>query len=127
MKSILFLASLFFLISCGNNPGKSQNDKNDSEEIGTEQTNTISATAGCDEFLDDYENWVNEVVEVLNKAKEDPSDVQNTQKVTDATMKLQEWSQRWIQLYDCAGNEKYEKRMIELQEKVEQALQDFYS
>ncbi len=127
MKNILFFASLFFLVSCGNNPGRSQNDTNDSEGIETEQESTISATAGCDEFLDDYENWVNEVVEVLNKAKEDPSNEQNTQKVTEATMKLQEWSQKWIQLYDCAGNEKFEKRMEELQEKVEQALQDFYN
>ena len=105
-------------MACGNNNKSKATEK----EQPTEQE--LKAENGCEAFLNDYEKWVNEVIEIYEKVKENPMDVQNTQKLMQATLKMQEWSEKWTGLYDCTDNEKYNKRMEELQKKVDEAINE---
>ena len=77
----------------------------------------------CEKFLDSYEKWADEVIKVYKKAQENPLDIENTKKMMESTQKMSEWSQKWSKLYDCADNEKYAKRMEEIQKKIEQQMQ----
>ncbi len=127
MKKILFLFFPLVLLSCNNNSSnKTSKKSSNNDTTSIEQINkSVSVEGGCDEFLDDYEKWVDEVIKVYKKVKENPMDMQNTQKMMDATTKMAEWSEKWTKLYDCANNEKYAKRMDELQEKVNKAMTDY--
>lgn len=120
MKNILFLVSLLILLSCGNKTNKTEGE--DAESATIEQTDKSGAIGGCDEFLDDYEAWVDEVVKIYANYRENPLDEQNTEKLMQTTQELSEWSEKWVHLYDCASDDKYVKRMEELEERVEKAM-----
>jgi len=122
MKKLLFLISAVALLSCGNKTNEDSKSNDKTDVVQTEKS--LSVEGGCDEFLNDYEKWVDEVIKVYEKVKANPMNMQNTQKMMDATTKMEEWSEKWIKLYDCANNEKYAKRMDELQEKVNKAMEE---
>ena len=116
MKNILVILSVMLFVACGNNA--SNKDVNFQDENKSESTLNNS----CEQFLSDYENWVDEVIVIYQKIKDNPTDIQNAKKMIEATQKMSEWSQKWTKLYDCANNEKYSKRMEELQAKVDKEI-----
>ena len=118
MKAILLITVLFFFVSCGS--GKKKNQDNNNEDAKTESN--VEAGNSCDAFLDDYEEWVDEVVKIYKKVEENPMDVQNTQALMEATQKMAEYSEKWQTLYDCSNDKKYAKRMEELQKRVDDAM-----
>lgn len=123
MRNILFFVVMLVMASCGSNTGKKQSD-NEDKETKVEQKQKKSAQGSCDEFLADYEKWVDEFVKLYKEAKANPTDMEVTQKMVDATNKMAEWSEKWTKLYDCANNEKYVKRMEELQKRVEKEMNE---
>ncbi len=76
----------------------------------------------CEKFIADYEVWVNEVTKVYKKAKSNPMDMKNSKKLVEASKKMKEWSKKWEGMTDCKNNEKYSKKMEELQAKAEKML-----
>ena len=126
MKKLILLLSVFFVLAaCGSNKdkGSAENDEaTDTEE--TTSKDTKSGNSECDKFLDDYEKWADEVVELYKKAKENPMDMGNMQKIAESSQKMAEWSTKWGELVDCAQTEKYAKRMEEIQEKVNKAMEE---
>ncbi len=125
MKNLIFILTLFALISCG---GKSNNNKTESESTDTEtieqKDKSLLAKNDCNQFLDDYEKWVNDFLELYKKFKDDPMNAEYTQKMMESSQKMAEWSQKWIKLYDCSKDKKYAKRMEELQKKVEKDMEE---
>jgi hypothetical protein len=125
MRNLIFVLSILFFISCGSSTSsdtETVEGKENTEKSIPEKDDSGFDTGSCDEFLADYEEWVDEVIVILKKAKENPMDMQNTQKMMESTTKMGEWSQKWLALYDCANDEDYAKKMEELQEKVEKEL-----
>jgi len=106
MKKFLFFLSVAFVLGFNTN------------------ANTIEIKDGnnCEQFLADYEVWVNEVIEIYEKVKNNPMDVENTQKLMEATEKMSEWSEKWEGLVDCSDNEEYVKKMEKLEKKVEEVM-----
>jgi hypothetical protein len=124
MKNLLLIFSMLFMLSCGSDSAKSSSDaKADTEKENTEQSDA-SSKSDCDDFLDDYEKWVDEVIVVYKKAKEDPTDIENTQKLLTVTTEVAKWADKWEGLMDCANNEKYAKRMEELEERMNKAMEE---
>lgn len=117
MKKTTIPLLFLVLISCGTN--KSNNKKNDAKADSKIETLTSDH---CDEFLDDYEEWIDEVLEVYKKVKENPMDVQNTQKLLEVSEQMTNWSEKWTGLLDCANDEDYAKRMEALEERVNNAM-----
>lgn len=124
MKKLMYVLSVLFFISCGTNTtdNTTTDDNQTKDETVTEKDESKAGDGSCEEFLADYEVWVNEMIVVIKKAKANPLDIQNTKKMMEATSKMAEWTEKWTALYDCANNEKYTKKMEELQEKVEKEI-----
>lgn len=132
MKNLFLLMAVLFLISCG---GSTQEDAKSEEnkqiEATTEQNDDASEKTkvtgegeSCEEFLDDYENYVNELLEVYKKIKENPTDMKSAEKMMEATTKMAKWSEKWDALHECADNEEYNERMEELQAKVDKVVNE---
>ena len=121
MKTIaIILLGVSLLFSCNSNSDKSTDQSGNPQEVKADKGSMKS----CDDFLKDYEKWVDEVIEVYKKVKENPMDMTNTTKAMEASQKLAEYSTKWTALYDCANSKKYAKKMEELEKKVEQAMNE---
>ena len=118
MRKLILFLGVILATSCGT----STNDKKVDDENKTTSTTESTDVSACDQFLDDYEKWADEVIEIYQKVKENPTDMQNTQKMMEATAKMAEWSEEWTKLYDCANNEEYAERVEKIQEKVDNAM-----
>ena len=116
MKKMIMIFSILLFIGCGNNT----NDEDIKAQDENKHKNTIYNS--CEQFLNDYENWVDEVIIIYKKIKENPTDIKNTKKMMEATQKMSEWSQKWTKLYDCANTEKYSKRMEDIQARVDSEI-----
>lgn len=124
MKNFMLILSFLFMLSCGTDTGKNNTDNEaGADKAKTEQSEATSKSE-CDEFLDDYEKWVDEVIVVYKKAKEDPTDMENTQKLLTVTTEVAKWADKWEGLVDCAKNEEYAKRMEALEERVNEAMEE---
>ncbi|PLX15710.1 MAG: hypothetical protein C0599_16265 [Salinivirgaceae bacterium] len=123
MKNLLLIFSMLFMLSCCTDATKKDEAKADDQKANTEQTDDASKS-DCDEFLDDYEKWVDEVIVVYKKVQEDPTDMENTQKLLTVTTEVSKWAEKWESLMDCANNEEYAKRMEELEERVNKAMSE---
>ena len=78
----------------------------------------------CDEFMDDYEKWMERYIELLKKYKENPVGLASSPEYTEMSMELMEWSSKWSTLaIDCAKNPEYESRFKEIQEKAEKEME----
>lgn len=100
------------------------NTKNKSEKSQPIEDIEMSSMNSCDQFLNDYEKWVNEIIVIYQKVKENPMNIEYTQKLMNVTIEMEEWSKKWTNIYECAENEQYAKRMEELQKKVDKAMEE---
>jgi len=119
-KLAILLVSALLMLACNNNSSSNDQNNDDQAETKTEST----SKASCDKFLKDYEEWVDEVIEVYKKVKENPMDLANTTKAMEASQKMADYAQKWTGLYDCANSKKYAKKMEALEKKVEKAMSD---
>lgn len=124
MKKITYLLafSVFLLVSCGTSSSKSENESSSKEvEINDD---TKSVAKNCDEFLDQYEEWNNESIKLLEAMIKNPMDMELTNKYMMLGSEAMEWTSNWSNFYDCAAKEKYQKRFDEIAEKTEQKLKE---
>lgn len=115
----------FFLFSCGGSTEKTGEATND--ETSTEQSNENASgdvANNCDEFLDNYEEWVDDYLAVLEVWKEDPTNVANSQEMAELAQTYGTWMQEWTQYASCAAQEKYQKRFEEIGDKVDKKLEE---
>jgi hypothetical protein len=118
MKNLMLIVSMLFLLSCGSEAPKNKKDiEADTEKAKTEKAEETPKNE-CEQFLDDYEAWVVEVETAYKKAKTDPSDSENTQKVLRAGEKTSDWANKWDSLSDCSDNDDYEDRFLDLEDRV---------
>lgn len=126
MKKYVIILSTLFLFSCGNaeNEAKKETKNSDKEklEINEEKQSATNEKVNCEDFLKDYEVWADEVIDLYKKVKQDPSDINNTTKLMNASKKMKEWSEKWQTLYDCSSNEEYNKRIKEIEDKLDNAI-----
>ena len=78
----------------------------------------------CDDFINDYEKWMERYIELLGKYKENPVGLASSPEYTSMSMEMMEWTSNWANLaVDCAQNEEYEKRFKEIQKKAEEQME----
>ncbi len=82
MKNSIYLIMMlsFFLFSCGGSAVKT--DDNSEEAEATEQASddgTTVAAKDCDEFLDNYEEWVDDYLVVVEAFIKDPTNIEISQ------------------------------------------------
>lgn len=136
---IYFMAiSVFFFTSCC---GGGSENKSDKETAGEEVVVTEEVTESengetevieteeveinsCDEFLNKYEEWVDEYLNLLEKFRKNPTDPNLSQQYMKVSNELASWSQEWFKFIDCSNQKEYEKRYDAISEKIDEKMKE---
>lgn len=124
MKKIIYLLSLslFLFVSCGTSNSKSnENNSTDKVEITDEEK---SVAKNCGEFLDQYEEWTNKSLELLEAYIKNPMDMELANKYMKLATEGMDWATRWSSYYGCAAKDKYNKRFEEIAAKVDKKMKE---
>lgn len=79
----------------------------------------------CDQFLNNYEKWANDYIDLIAKWKKNPTNAVLTQEFQDLSMKAGEWVQQWKGFFNCANTERYKKRYDEIAKKLEKKSKEY--
>jgi hypothetical protein len=86
--------------------------------------NSGKSKSDCEEFLDAYEEFMDEYIKVLKKYSEDPTDMTILSEYTSSMAKVSEWSEKAESLEDCMKNKKFVKKYTAIQMKIANALSE---
>lgn len=117
MKKLIFFVAilgLFMNYSCSS----SKSEKENKSEL------KAASIKDCDDFLEHYEEWVDDYIEVLDAYFNNPADAEIASKYMELMQEAMQWSTKWTALVDCADDEKYEKKFEEISNKVEEKLKE---
>lgn len=77
----------------------------------------------CDDFLEQYEKWMNDYVEFMAEYKDNPvamiSDPRYSKILSNSTTWITDWS---VIANSCAVNDNYEKRFKKISDKMEEKM-----
>ncbi len=127
MKNLIYLSIifLFVLVSCGGNNDKkdSQKDAESSVEksVDAEEFDTAK---NCDEFIDQYEKWMDDYVALLEKYMKNPMDADLMQEYMEVSQEAMSWLEQWTNLAACASKDKYQKRFNEISDKADKKMKE---
>jgi hypothetical protein len=119
MKKLTFLIVLISILgftSCSSNPEKKDSTQKEEKLFGS--------INDCDEFLEHYEKWIDEYLEIIDSYFKNPDDEAIADKYMALMTEGMEWSTKWVALVDCADSDEYEKRFEDISKKVEDKLRD---
>ena len=119
--SIIFCSAIL-LTSCGSNQSKSETEESSSNST---ESGDFKEAKNCDEFIDQYEEWMDDYIVVIEKFMKNPTDAD----LMNEYMKVAEESMNWMNQWNsklalCASDEKYEKRFDEISERAEKKLNE---
>lgn len=93
----------------------------DTTELKTPQsTDNANKIKDCDDFLDTYETWTDDLITLMAKYKDNPVGLATSQEYINTMMQSAHFLQDWNSIaVSCASNKSYEKRMKAIQRKIE--------
>lgn len=127
---LILCGLLVMSIGCKNKPKAPENEEvsvavevKEGRELESGKSETID---DCDEFIDSYEAWMGDYLALLEKYKDNPTDLISAPEYSQMTMQAAEWATSWSTKLatSCAANSGYEKRMREIQEKADKKLKE---
>jgi len=135
MKNLIYFIaiSVFFFSSCCNDGSKGEADNSitEKEVIVTEEIvgdDNVEAEetviTSCDEFLDEYEVWITDYLDLLEMFKNNPTDPALSQKYMKVTQEASTWTQQWIKFAECGEKEEYQQRFDEISEMVDEKMEE---
>jgi len=145
MKSLvsIFMISIFLITSCCGGDSKKEGSNSDSEKVIHTETKVEAVTSEevnsseeakvtnekgaveniesnkCNKFLDEYEIWANDYIDLLETFKTNPTDPKLTQDYNNLSLELATWTNDWFEFVECTEDVDYQKRYDEINEKVE--------
>jgi len=94
------------------------------EQLESMRTEDFKEAKNCDEFIDQYEEWMDNYVDLLDRWKKNPADAAISQEYMKVSQEAINWVSQWnSHLAQCASQEKYEKRFNEISERAEKKLE----
>ena len=123
--SIIFCVAML-LTSCGNNQSKKES-VNDTDELTNKslKSDNFEGAKDCDEFIDQYEKWMNDYIKLIEKYMKNPMDAELMEEYMKVAQESMNWMNQWnSKLSYCASKKKYEKRFNEITEKAEKKLKE---
>ena len=114
---LILILSVLGFASCGTSGTKKENSAQKEEEKSDEIMN-------CDDFLANYEEWIDEYLIVIENYVKDPVNETLAEQFMELMQEGMEWSTRWLALADCADNNEYEQKFEEISKKVEDKLKE---
>jgi len=124
--SIIFCAAMLFT-SCGNNQPKGESEELANDQVTNEAlvTGDIKEAKDCDEFIDQYEKWMDDYIVLIEKYMKNPMDATLSQEYMKVAQEGMGWMTQWSsKLTYCAAKDKYQKRFDEITEKAEAKLKE---
>ena len=122
--SIFFFTAMLFS-SCGTSQSKESKNETDQIIDQPEETNDFKEAKNCDEFIDQYEEWTDDYLKLLDSYMKNPMDATLSQKFIEQGEKASFWMNQWNgKLISCASQDKYQKRFDEISAKVEKKLEE---
>jgi len=82
------------------------------------------STKKCDEFIADYEKWMEGYIDLISKYKDNPAGLIGDPDYTKVSMESVEWASKWANDLSCATNIKYQNHFSEVQERMEKKLKE---
>ncbi|MEN8116267.1 MAG: DUF6591 domain-containing protein [Bacteroidota bacterium] len=125
MKKLITVTFLFAMIimSCSNNKSKSAESAEDPSQKSV-NTESLEKAKNCDEFIDQYEKWMDDYLKLLEKYMKNPMDQTLAGEYMKVAQESMEWVENWSRLSYCASKKKYEKRFNEISERAEKKMEE---
>ena len=131
MKFWIFsLSVLLCLGSCKKKTENETSSETDAVTLTGQETTESSEHSeenlkDCDDFIDQYEEWSEEYIAFMTKYKDDPVKAVTSPEYSEMMLKASTWSQQWLSLsVSCAQNSKYEERVEEISNRMEQKMEE---
>lgn len=114
---ITILIILFFLVGCNNTPRKNKKDNDNLTSLNFGSANQDNKKS-CEEFLDNYEQWMNTYIDLMSQYKDDPIAMVSSKEYSKLLGEGVNWLILWGQdHYSCIQDENYAKRFDAIQER----------
>lgn len=129
MMVVLFASFLF--TSCGGSKDKDKkdtekkevtaddNESEDAEEMEKEDTE-VSSAAGCGKVVNDYEEFCEDYIVIVEKSKKNPTDLSILSELSTMMKDYQEWSTK---IEDCAKDPEYAQKFVEISDRITKAAE----
>jgi len=125
---IIFCVSLILTACGGKQSATEENEKADRKtELSEEELEStdVDVAKDCDDFIDQYEKWMDTYLEFLEKYMKNPMDATLSEKYMELASESIEWTNQWgAKIIICGSQEKYEKRFNEISERAEKKLEE---
>lgn len=125
---IIFSVSLILTACGGKQSATEENEKADSKtELSEEELEStdVEVAKDCDDFIDQYEKWMDTYLEFIEKYMKNPMDATLSEKYMELASESIEWTNQWgTKVIICGSQEKYEKRFDEISERAEKKLEE---
>ncbi len=125
LKIIALLICGLLVITACKKKAKKEEDNVKTTIVDTESTlrnsnNKSEGIKNCDDFLDTYETWTNDIITLMAKHKDDPVTLATSPEYIDTMMKGMNFMQDWQTIsVSCASDDSYPKRMKAIQQRME--------
>ncbi len=90
-------------------------------ETKTNTSNSSKDIKDCDDFLNTYEAWTNDLIKLMAKYKDNPVALASSSEYMNTMMKGINFTQQWSTIsMSCATDDSYPKRMKAIQKRMEE-------
>lgn len=73
----------------------------------------------CDEFLDEYEAWANDYIDLLERFKKNPASPNVARDYNKLSKEYTNWTSEWFEFVQCTEVDDYQKRYNDINNKIE--------
>ena len=128
LAGILICLALFSLTTCKEKKKAETEETQITIEMNKDAVTSDSSqkeeSGDCEDFVDDYEAWMDKYIDMLAKYKADPVALATSPEFQSMTSQSMDWASRWSDVaVDCARYPEYEKRFKEIQQKADEELE----
>jgi len=124
----IIISTLMLFTSCGSNQSNEKKNPTNATEQSTNEpsdTGDFEEPKNCDEYLDKYEEWMDNYIKLVEKYMKNPMDTSLSQEFMKQMQEGSLWMDQWNdKLLYCASHEKYQKRFDEISEKAEKKFEE---
>lgn len=120
-----FVVLSFTMFSCGGSA--EQTEESSDEAVNIEESNVAAdddVAKTCDEFLDNYEEWTDDYLEILEAYVKDPTNIEISKEYAELAQSAATWYSEWTNYIACAQKEEYQKRFEAIADKIDKKTQE---
>jgi len=119
----IILIALLAFTSCKKKAAETSNDDSitisNANDTKAEEQNESKEIKNCDDFLDTYESWTDDLITLMAKHKDDPVTLATSPEYINTMMEGVNFIQDWNTIaISCGTDSSYEKRMKAIQQKM---------